>query len=70
MRVQQKPPLAKTMFVIPVERRAPSGYVPDEESSGYRTFQLLAFGHIPAASRTRSREGVEPDGRRGVEPGG
>lgn len=41
MRVKAESPLSKTMFVTIANGKAASGYIPDDESFGHQTFQVL-----------------------------
>ena len=40
-RLKQQSPMTNTVFVTLANGRAPSGYVPDDESYGHKTFQVL-----------------------------
>jgi neutral ceramidase len=57
-RVKKESPLAKTMLVTLANGRAPSGYIPDDESYGHQTFQVLASRLKPGCAEDGIVDGL------------
>ena len=58
LRVKEESPLTKTMFVTLANGKAASGYVPDDESFGHQTFQVLGSKLKPGCAEDAIVEGV------------
>jgi neutral ceramidase len=57
-RVKQESPLAKTLFVTLANGRAESGYIPDDESFGHQTFQVLGSRLKPGCAEAGIAAGI------------
>ncbi|MDH3371771.1 MAG: neutral/alkaline non-lysosomal ceramidase N-terminal domain-containing protein [Gammaproteobacteria bacterium] len=57
-RVKKESPLAKTLFVTLANGRSNSGYIPDDESYGHQTFQVLGTRLKPGCAEAGIAAGV------------
>lgn len=58
LRVKKESPLTKSMFVTLANGRAPSGYIPDDESYGHQTFQILGSRLKPGCAEDGIANGI------------
>lgn len=58
LRVKKQSPLTKTMYVTLANGRAASGYIPDDESYGHLTFQVLGSRLKPGCAEDAIADGI------------
>jgi len=58
LRVKQESPLTKTMFVTLANGKAASGYIPDDESFGHQSFQVLGSRLKPGCAESGIAGGI------------
>ncbi|MEV6106491.1 neutral/alkaline non-lysosomal ceramidase N-terminal domain-containing protein [Streptomyces sp. NPDC051940] len=58
LRVKEQSPLTKTMYVTLANGRAASGYIPDDESYGHQTFQVLGSRLKPGCAEDAIADGI------------
>jgi neutral ceramidase len=58
LRVKKQSPLTKTMYVTLANGRAASGYIPDDESYGHLTFQVLGSRVKPGCAEDGIADGI------------
>ncbi|WP_020388863.1 neutral/alkaline non-lysosomal ceramidase N-terminal domain-containing protein [Kribbella catacumbae] len=58
LRVKKQSPLSKTMYVTLANGRAASGYIPDDESYGHQTFQVLGSRVKPGCAEDGIADGI------------
>ncbi|MDQ6421774.1 neutral/alkaline non-lysosomal ceramidase N-terminal domain-containing protein [Paenibacillus sp. LHD-117] len=58
LRVKEESPMTKTMFVTIANGKAASGYIPDNESFGHQTFQVLGSRLQPGYAEDRIVDGI------------
>ncbi|TCC37839.1 neutral/alkaline non-lysosomal ceramidase N-terminal domain-containing protein [Kribbella speibonae] len=59
LRVKQQSPLSKTMLVTLANGKAASGYIPDDESYGHQTFQVLGSRLKPGCAEDGIADGIQ-----------
>jgi hypothetical protein len=56
--VKKGSPISKTMYVTLANGRALSGYIPDDESFGHQTFQVLGTRLLPGCAEQGIVQGL------------
>jgi neutral ceramidase len=59
LRVKKESPLSKTMYITLANGKAPSGYIPDDESYGHQTFQVLGSRVKPGCAEDGIADGIK-----------
>lgn len=59
LRVKQQSPLSKTVLVTLANGKAASGYIPDDESYGHQTFQVLGSRLKPGCAEDGIADGIQ-----------